>query len=71
MGEILTWSYIPYGLGHCWCKSVATSILNKGIMISQGLSKGIFLFGDSKEVYSSKHGHNSSLSGIWHMLFMS
>ena len=34
MCEILEWSYIPYRLGHYWWKSVATSILNRGIMIS-------------------------------------
>ena len=27
----------PYGLGHCWWRLVATSILNRGTMISQGI----------------------------------
>ena len=35
--EIISWSYIPYGLGHCWWKSIAIGILNKGTMISLGI----------------------------------
>ena len=36
-GEIIRWSYIPYGLGHYWWKSIAIGILNKGTMISLGI----------------------------------
>ena len=36
-GEIVSWSYIAYELGHYWWKSVAIGILNKGTMISHGI----------------------------------
>ena len=35
--EIISWSYIPYRLGHCWWKLVAIGILNRGTMLSLGI----------------------------------
>ena len=35
--EIVSWSYIPYELGHCWWKPIVISIFNRNTMISHGI----------------------------------
>ena len=62
MGEIVSWSYIPYELGHCWWKSIAIGIFNRGTTISHGI-KSMCHIGWSKGHMIRKIGHNISFSG--------
>ena len=49
MGEIISSSYIPYGLDYYGWKPVAIGILNRGTMISHKIEI-VCLIGDLKEV---------------------
>ena len=71
MSVTLRWSYITYGLGHCWWKLVTIDILNKSTMISLGIEL-VYPFGWSKWYVIRKtiNDYSNFLSGIWYMLFV-
>ena len=68
MGEIVSWSYILYGLSNYWWKIVAMSILNKDTMTSHKIETEWMIL---RRCVHINYGHGSSLSGTWHIILES